>query len=101
MTEILRAPAPRAVAQPQGAIHVEIPFQEQIKVARFRLQTEWKWIIARSWSLRFVFLAFIFSALEVTLPLVSSAQGLPFYPILIGLTTGAAFVARLFAQNKD
>lgn len=93
-------PAPRA-AVPQGDVHIDASFDEQIKVARFRLQSEWKWIVARSWSLRFVFLAFLLSALEVGLPLVSSAQGLPFYPVLIGLTTGAAFVARLFAQNKD
>lgn len=59
------------------------------------------WVIAHSWSLRFVFLAFLFSAAEVILPLLSDLQGLPFYPILIGLTTGAAFVTRLIAQKRE
>lgn len=71
------------------------------KQRRFRLHDDWAWIIERSWSLRFMFLAFLFSAFEVGLPLVSSIQGLPFYPALIGLTTGAAFVSRLVAQKKD
>lgn len=72
-----------------------------VTIKRFRLVDEWDWIVAHSWSLRFVFLAFLFTAAEVALPLVSSIQGLPFYPMLIGLTTGAAFAARLFAQKRD
>lgn len=59
-----------------------------------------EWVIAHSWSLRFVFLAFVFSALEVVLPLLTNLHGLPGYPLLIGLCTGCAFVARLVAQKR-
>lgn len=71
------------------------------KPKRFTLHDDWEWILSHSWSLRFVFLAFLLSAAEVALPLFTSAAGLPFYPILIGLVTGAAFVARLVAQKHD
>lgn len=69
------------------------------KAKRFVLLDEWHWIVSHSWSLRFTFGAFLLSGLEVALPLLTDLQGLPGYPILIGLTTAGAFVARLFAQN--
>lgn len=63
------------------------------------------WVIAHSWSLRFVFGAFVLSGLEVALPLILGSPATPtqslIFAIVIGLTTGAAFVARLIAQKKE
>lgn len=65
-----------------------------------KLHDEARWIISHSWSVRFVFIAFLLSAAEVTLPLLTNLQGLPGYPLLIGLTSGGAFVARMIAQKR-
>jgi hypothetical protein len=63
------------------------------------------WVLSHSWSLRFVFGAFVLSALEVGLPLILGSPATPLqsivFAVTIGLTTGAAFVARLIAQKKE
>jgi hypothetical protein len=70
------------------------------KSKRFELVEDFHWVINHSWSLRFAFLAFLLSGAEIALPLITSLQGVPYFPIILGLITGAAFVARLVAQNK-
>jgi hypothetical protein len=61
------------------------------------------WILERSWSLRFIFIAFLLSAAEVFLPLL--ADKTPLSPIEFGsvlaVVTGSAFVSRLVAQKRD
>jgi hypothetical protein len=66
-----------------------------------KLHDDFEWIVNHSWSLRFIFLAFLLSTAEVALPLMTNLKGLPGYPVVIGLTTGAAFVARLIAQKRS
>jgi hypothetical protein len=67
------------------------------------LHPDWHWIVSRSWSLRFVFLAFVLSGAEVFLPLFTDTTTIPrvLFASMIAVTTGAAFVARLVAQNRD
>jgi hypothetical protein len=66
-----------------------------------KLVDEWEWILAHSWSLRFMFVAAFLSALEIMLPLLTNLHGLPFYPLAIGVITGAAFIARIVAQKRE
>ena len=64
-----------------------------------RLYDNWKEIVRRSWSLRFIILAGILSGCEVALPLIGDS----FPPgVFAGLSAGftcAAFIARLVAQK--
>lgn len=99
MTDVPKPALPETISvAAQAAVQAAL---QPLKPARFALVDEWHWVLSRSWSLRFIFLAFLLSAAEVALPLLSSAQGLPFYPILIAATAGAAFVARLVAQKRE
>ena len=64
-----------------------------------KLYDNWREILRKSWSLRFIILAGILSGCEVVLPLIGD-----YFPqgILAGLSaffTCAAFVARLVAQK--
>jgi hypothetical protein len=70
---------------------------------RWGLVDEWHWVLSHSWSLRFVFIAFVLSGLEVFLPLFTDTTTIPrvAYAALIALVTGAAFVARLTAQHHE
>lgn len=72
------------------------------KPKRFKLHDEWHWILSHSWSIRFVFLAFILSGLEVFMPLFVDSTTIPrmTYAIAMAIVTGAAFVARLIAQSR-
>jgi hypothetical protein len=70
--------------------------------ARLALVGDAHWVISHSWSLRFVFIAFLLSGLEVFLPLFTDTTAIPrvLYAGLIAVITGAAFVARLVAQKR-
>lgn len=67
-----------------------------------RLIPNWREILTRAWSPRFMVLAMIFTAIEVALPLLT-ADGLGMRPgtfaVLSGLASAAAFVTRLLAQK--
>ncbi|MEO9789414.1 MAG: hypothetical protein ABJF67_17655 [Aurantimonas coralicida] len=66
------------------------------------LDRDWKAILRRAWSVRFMVAAFVFSALEIALPMLDGL--LPIAPgifaAMTGLSTGAAFVSRLVAQKN-
>ena len=68
-----------------------------------RLHDEWVWIVAHSWSIRFIFIAFVLSCAEVFLPLLADKTSLPpmVFGSIVALVTGAAFVARLIAQKRE
>jgi hypothetical protein len=66
-----------------------------------RLHDDWEWIVSRAWSTRFIAVAFLLSGAEVALPLL--ADKAPIDPVLfagvIGVVTGAAWLARFVAQD--
>ena len=59
----------------------------------------WKEILRRSWSLRFIILAGILSGLEVILPFFSDVIPRNVFAVLSFAAVSAAFVARLVAQK--
>lgn len=67
-----------------------------------RLIPNWRQILTRAWSPRFMLLAMFFTAIEVALPLFTAA-GLGLRPgtfaVLSGLASAAAFATRLLAQK--
>ena len=64
-----------------------------------QLYDNWKEILQRSWSLRFIILAGILSGIEIILPLFSNEIPRNLFAILSFLAVSAAFVARLVAQR--
>lgn len=81
---------------------VEQKVEIEVRQALFRLHEDWKWIVASSWSLRFVYIAFLLSAAEAGLPFFVGKTSINpvLFALIIAIVTGAAFVARLMAQNK-
>lgn len=72
---------------------------------KFTLIENWRKVMARSWSVRLMFLAGIFSGLEAARPYLESAIS-AFYTVKPGwfaigafISTAAATVARLLAQE--
>lgn len=59
----------------------------------------WKEILRRSWSLRFIILAGILSGLEVILPFFSEDIPRNIFAVLSFVAVAAAFIARLVAQR--
>ena len=59
----------------------------------------WKEILRRSWSLRFIILAGILSGIEVILPFFSDEIPRNLFAILSFMAVAAAFIARLVAQR--
>lgn len=66
-----------------------------------KLHAEWRWIVAHTWSLRFIVAAFMLSSLEAFLSLVAHTNHLPpaLFAVISAIVTGGAFVARLLAQE--
>lgn len=90
MTDIEEAAAVQAVAK---------------AIARplVRLHDDWEWILSHSWSLRFIFLAFLLTVAETILPFFANMTPLPptLFGFILSVVTGAAFVARLVAQKRE
>lgn len=64
-----------------------------------KLYDNWRDILKRSWSLRFIIIAGILSGCEVALPLVGDRFDPGVFAGLSAAFTCAAFVARLVAQK--
>lgn len=64
-----------------------------------KLYDNWKEILRRSWSLRFIILAGILSGFEVILPFFSDAIPSNIFAVLSFVAVAAAFIARLVAQR--
>ena len=64
-----------------------------------QLYDNWREILRRRWSLRFIILAGILSGIEMALPLFSDAIPRNLFAILSFVSVSAAFVARLVAQK--
>ncbi|MDP1577836.1 MAG: hypothetical protein Q8L76_13950 [Cypionkella sp.] len=66
------------------------------------LVSNWRKVLAQSWSIRLMALAGIFSGIEAALPYLEQSFDWPrgSFAALSGITVGAAFIARLVAQKK-
>lgn len=65
-----------------------------------KLHDDWKRILQKAWSIRFLVLAGLLSGLEVALPLFPNALPKGCFAALSALAVGGAFVARLVAQKE-
>lgn len=70
-----------------------------------KLVSDWRRVLRRAWSIRLLVLAGFLSGIEVILSLPDIAARLDWpqgiFAALSGLTTAAAFVARILAQNIE
>lgn len=64
-----------------------------------RLYNNWREIVRRSWSLRFIILAGLLSGCEIALPLFADQIPRNLFAVLSFVAVSAAFVARLVAQK--
>jgi hypothetical protein len=64
-----------------------------------QLYDNWREILRRSWSLRFIILAGVLSGLEIILPLFMDVIPRNTFALLSFVAVSAAFVARLVAQK--
>lgn len=65
-----------------------------------RLYDNWKTIVRKAWSIRFMLLAGVLSGVEVAVPFFEHSLPRGLFAGLSGLSVGAAFVARLVAQKE-
>jgi hypothetical protein len=65
----------------------------------FHFYENWREILKRAWSLRFMALAAVLSAAEVALPLFQDAIPRGVFAVLSMVAVAGAFVARLVAQK--
>jgi hypothetical protein len=63
------------------------------------LASDWKEILKKAWSIRFIILAGVLSGLEVILPFFSTAMPPGVFASLSFAAVAAAFVARIMAQK--
>lgn len=66
---------------------------------RWVLYDNWKDIVRRAWSIRFIILAGVLSGCEVILPLFSDNIPDKLFAALSFIFVAAAFVARIVAQK--
>jgi len=64
-----------------------------------KLYPNWKTIIRKGWSIRFMAVAGILSGAEVVIPLFSDSLPRNIYAILSFFAVGGAFISRLIAQE--
>lgn len=67
-----------------------------------RLVDNWRHVLRRAWSIRFILLAGLFSGLEMVVPFIDDFIALP-RGVLAGIAfiaANAAFVARMIAQKR-
>lgn len=61
---------------------------------------DWKRILRKTWSVRLIVLAALFSAAEVVVPLFYDAFPRNTFAVLSGITTAAALIARVMMQRN-
>ena len=64
-----------------------------------KLYPNWKTIIRKGWSIRFMLIAGLLSGAEVVLPVFSDSLPRNTFAILSFLAVGGAFISRLIAQE--
>lgn len=65
-----------------------------------KLYENWREILKRAWSLRFMALAALLSGVEVALPFFESSFPRGVFAMLSAAAVAGAFVARLVAQKN-
>ena len=63
------------------------------------LHDNWRTLVRKAWSVKFMVLAFAFTMAEVMLPFFSDAVPPRTFALLSGLAVAGAFVSRLIAQK--
>jgi hypothetical protein len=63
------------------------------------LKSDWRDVVRKAWSVRFMVLAFVFTMLEVMLPFFDHDIPPRMFAVLSGLAVAGAFVTRLLAQK--
>lgn len=63
------------------------------------LVSNWRRVLRRAWSTRFILLAGLLSGVEIILPYFETAVPTGTFAALSALATGGAFVARIVAQK--
>lgn len=64
-----------------------------------KLYDNWREIVRRSWSLRFIIIAALLSGCEIALPLIGDQFSPGVFAGLSFIFTTSAFIARLVAQK--
>ena len=64
-----------------------------------RVKDDWRNVVRKAWSVRFMVLAFLLTMAEVMLPFFSDAVPPRTFALLSGLAVAGAFVSRLIAQK--
>lgn len=63
------------------------------------LKDDWRTLVRKAWSVKFMVLAFALTMAEVMLPFFSDAVPPRTFAVLSGLAVAGAFVSRLIAQK--
>lgn len=63
------------------------------------LHDNWKTLLRKAWSVKFMVLAFLLTMAEVMLPFFSDEVPPRIFAVLSGLAVAGAFVSRLVAQK--
>jgi hypothetical protein len=63
------------------------------------LKDDWRDVVRKAWSVKFMVLAFVLTMAEVMLPFFSDAVPPRTFAVLSGLAVAGAFVSRLVAQK--
>ena len=63
------------------------------------LKDDWRDVVRKAWSVKFMVLAFMLTMAEVMLPFFSDAVPPRMFAVLSGLAVAGAFVSRLVAQK--
>lgn len=64
-----------------------------------QIKHDWRDVVRRAWSVKFMALAFVLTMAEVMLPFFSDAVPPKLFAALSGLAVAGAFVSRLIAQK--
>jgi len=66
------------------------------------LLPNWRDVLRKAWSIKFMVLAALMSGIEVVMSILQPSNTLPpgVFAALAGVVTSAALVARLLAQNE-
>ena len=64
-----------------------------------KLYDNWKEILRKAWSIRFMVIAAVLSGIEIVLPLFAEQFPRNTFAILSFVFVGAAFVSRIVAQR--
>lgn len=65
-----------------------------------QLLENWKDVLIKAWSIRFIILAGILSGLEVILPLFSSSMPTGLFSALSFMAVSCSFIARIVVQSN-